>query len=50
MPQPAFERKFCPPGELAARVAEATIRDGSVHSFPFRHHTSTPTLLERIRS
>ena len=31
-------------------AAEVTGWGGSVHSIPFRHHTSTTALLERIRS
>ena len=31
-------------------AAEVTAWGGSVHSIPFRHHTSTTALLQRIRS
>ena len=36
--------------DLIVGAADVTGWGGSVHSIPFRHHTSTTALLERIRS
>lgn len=36
--------------ERIVGAAEVMARGGSVHSIPFRHHTSTTALLQRIRT
>jgi len=41
MPQPTFERKLCPPGELAERVAQPAAPAG-IHQRLLRHPASRP--------